>query len=710
MSQNWYRYTSRSLSHLASLSFVLSALMAGPLTSAQPSAANAQLRPPAVPLITHNPYFSVWSMADHLTDQPTRHWTGAEQPLTGLVRIDGHSYRFMGRWPEHVPALSQTSLEVTPTHTRYRFEAEGVSLSLTFLSPLIASDLDLVSRPVTYLTWEAKSADGRNHDVTLFLDVDPRIAVNTGDQPVTWSRSHLKGLSVMNVGSSEQRPVNRSGDNLRIDWGYFHLAVPDSEQAERVESPEAIEAFVKTGVMPASDTMDMPLAPDSGAAHLAVAFPLGQVGSSPVSRHLLVSYTQGPAIEYLGRRLKEYWQRNNQSVEDMLLVAEQDYASLESRSSSFDRDLTADLKRAGGDQYAQLAVLAYRQTLAAHGLVADVDGAPMMFPKENFSNGCIATVDVIYPSAPFFLLLSPRLMEAQLKPILEYAALPRWKWPFAPHDLGQYPLANGQVYGGGERTEEDQMPVEESGNLLIIAAALGQAEGDWHIAKEYWPLFTKWANYVLEKGMDPENQLSTDDFAGHLAHNANLSIKAIDGLGAYAKMARGLGKNDIANEYSSKAKAMAAKFEGLGKDGDHYKLAFDKPGTWSQKYNLVWDDILDLKLFDPNIKKTELAYYQAKLNRYALPLDSRKTYTKLDWQIWTATMAPTQQQFEVFMQPILKWVNETPTRVPLTDWYETTDGKQVGFQARSVVGGVYIKALADKKIAAKWQHIANTAN
>jgi hypothetical protein len=356
-----------------------------------------------------------------------------------------------------------------------------------------------------------------------------------------------------------------------------------------------------------------------------------------------------------------------------------------------------------------LAILAYRQTLAAHGLVADIDGTPMMFPKENFSNGCIATVDVIYPSAPFFLLLNPHLLEAQLKPVFEYAALARWKWPFAPHDLGQYPLADGQVYGGGERTEEDQMPIEESGNLLILAAALGQAEGDWHFAREYWPLLTKWADYVLEKGLDPENQLSTDDFAGHLAHNANLSIKAIDGLGAYAKMARALGKADVADSYAAKAKAMAAKWQSMDRDGDHYKLAFDKPGTWSQKYNLVWDDLLDLKLFDPQIKRTELAFYQTKLNRFGLPLDVRKTYTKLDWEIWTATMADSQEQFQAFMTPIITWVNQTPTRVPLTDWYDTISGKQIGFQARSVVGGVYIKALANREIAARWQAKANKA-
>ncbi len=665
-----------------------------------------QMRPPAVPLIAHNPYFSVWSMENNLTDGPTRHWTGAEQPFTGMVRIDQKTYRFMGRWPEELPALHQASVAVTPTHTRYTFDGSGIALELTFLTPALPDDLDVLSRPVTYITWTAHSTDSASHDVTVFLDVDPRIAVNTGDQPVVWGRSHVGDLSILNVGSRDQQPLNRSGDNLRIDWGYFHLAVPDSEQAQLDESATAIDDFAQVSPNArhhAGDEMDMPLSPDNGAAHLAVTLRLGQVSSSPVARHVLVSYTQGPAIEFLGRRLKEYWQRNNMPVDQLIQTAEHDYTSLETRSLKFDADLTADLKTAGGDQYANLAILAYRQTLAAHGLVADIDGLPMSFPKENFSNGCIATVDVLYPSAPFFLLLNPKLLEGQLKPVFEYASLPRWKWPFAPHDLGQYPLADGQVYGGGERTEEDQMPIEESGNLLILAAALGQAEGNFHFAQQYWPLLTKWADYVLEKGLDPENQLSTDDFAGHLAHNANLSIKAIDGIGAYAKMARALGKNDVAEKYSAKARKMALQWEEMAKDGDHYKLAFDKPGTWSQKYNLVWDDLLDLKLFNPQIKRTELAFYQTKINKYGLPLDVRKTYTKLDWQIWTATMADSQPEFDKFMAPIALWVNETSSRVPMTDWYDTISGKQIGFQARSVVGGVYIKALANHQIAAKWQ-------
>ncbi len=654
-----------------------------------------------MPLIAHDPYFSVWSFADKLTDANTVHWTGKQQPIRGLVRIDGKPYRFMGRDPEDVPALEQTSLRVTPTHTIYQFEAAGVKLTVAFFTPALPRDLDVLSRPVTYLTLTASSDSP--HDLSALIDVDPVIAVNAADEAVTWGRSRAHGLTVLNVGSRDQRVLNRAGDDLRIDWGYFHLAVPDGEDARMAASSNAMRQFVESGSLPTNDDMDMPREPRDGAAHLAVMLPMGSVGAAPVSRHVLLAYTDDYAIEYLGRKLRPYWQRDGESVQRMLADAERDYTSLEQRGASFDRDLTADLERAGGPAYAQIAILAYRQTLAAHGFAADVDGTPMLFPKENFSNGCISTVDVLYPSAPFFLFFNPALLQAQLKPVMEYAALPRWKWPFAPHDLGTYPLANGQVYGGGERTEEDQMPVEESGNLLILTAAMEQELGNWDFARQYWPQFEKWAAYLRDKGLDPANQLSTDDFAGHLAHNANLSIKAIEGLAAYAQMARGVGKPEVAAEYEKIAHDMAARWQTMARDGDHYELAFGNTGTWSQKYNLVWDQLLGLHLFPSKVRQAEMAFYLKHLNRYGLPLDSRASYTKLDWEIWTATLADNPSDWNALIALIGRWVNEGPSRVPLTDWYDTKTGKQQAFQARSVVGGVYVKVLADRELAERWR-------
>jgi hypothetical protein len=667
----------------------------------------SQGRPPATPLITHDPYFSVWSMTDRLTDSDTAHWTGSAQPIAGIARIDGKPYRFMGKYPNAVPAMEQTAHTLTPTHTYYEFKQGGVTLELTFFTPLLPDDLDLISRPVTYLTWSATANDGASHKVSLLLDVDPVIAVNDRNEQVITGRHRTDALDVLSVGSRDQDVLNRSGDNLRIDWGYFHLAVPHDEPSMSSIAPRAIDSFVASGRLPASDAIVMPEVAGRSAPHLAVELDLPNVTSQPTTRHLLLAYTDGYGIQYLQRNLRSYWQRNNMPVEEMLNTAEAQYASLEQRGRQFDEELTADLVKAGGAHYAAIAVLSYRQAMAAHKLVADANGDPMLFAKENSSNGCIATVDVMYPSAPLFLFLQPRLLEAQLLPVLEYAALSRWKFPFSPHDLGQYPLANGQVYGGGEQTEEDQMPVEESGNMLILLDALARAQGTPQLSKRYWPQLTKWAEYLRQNGLDPENQLTTDDFAGHVAHNANLSIKAIEALAAYADLAHMVGEESVARDYSAAAKEMASKWVSMAEEGDHYKLAFNSPDTWSQKYNLVWDELLDFKLFPSSVREKEVAYYLTKINTYGLPLDIRKDYTKLDWSIWTATLASNREQFDRIVDPIYTWMNETSSRTPLPDWYDTRTGKQESFQARSVVGGVYIKALADKQLTAKWRRKAS---
>ena len=668
----------------------------------------AQQRAPATPLITHDPYFSVWSMTTKLTDSDTAHWTGTPQPILGIARIDGKPYRFMGHNPDNIPVMHQVSSSISATHTKYEFEQGGITLEFVFFTPALTTDLDLLSRPVTYLTWSAKATDGSSHELSVLLDVDPLIAVNERSQAVVSSRNQTSLLTVLSVGSRDQNLLNRSGDNLRIDWGYFHLAVPKEEGAANAIADDSAEGFIKTGKLPASDSLSMPQTAEA-SPHLDAVLDFGSVNAKSVSRHLLLSYTEGYGIQYLQRNLRPYWQRNNTLVEEMLDTAEKQYADLDERGTEFDSELNADLTKVGGEHYAAIGILAYRQTLAAHKLVADANGDPMLFAKENFSNGCIATVDVLYPSSPFFLFFQPRLLEAQLLPVLEYSSLTRWKFPFSPHDLGQYPLANGQVYGGGEKTEDDQMPVEETGNMIILVDAVARAEGNNNLAEKYWTLLTRWAEYLKIHGLDPENQLTTDDFAGHVAHNSNLSIKAIDALAAYADLAHLLKHDALAKEYDSTAKTMAGKWVGMAQEGDHYKLAFNSPGTWSQKYNLVWDIVLDYNLFPKSVRETEMAYYLTKINKYGLPLDSRADYTKLDWSIWTATLASKPENFKALVDPIFLWMNESPTRVPLTDWYDTKNGKQIGFQARSVVGGVFIKALSDKQLTQKWRAKAASA-
>ncbi len=661
-------------------------------------------RPPAVPLVTHDPYFSAWSVSDTLTETEVRHWTGTNYGLCGLIRVDGVAYRLIGTHPAETPAMKQTDLQVLPTRTIYKFEAAGVAVTLTFLSPLLPDDLDVLARPVTYVTWEAHATDGGTHDVSLYLHVQGEWVVNNTDQLVVSARYHQKNMDVLRMGSAKQPILETAGDNLRIDWGYVYLAVPQSEGVSTAlaEALTARKTFVETGAVPESDLIAAPRPAHDGWPVLACALPLGPVSISPVSRHVLLAYDDVFSLEYFYRKVRPYWRRGDMGVSELLQTAEREYEALTTRCFAFDDEVMADLTQTGGAKFASLCALAFRQCIAAHKLAVDFEGTPLFLSKENFSNGCIATVDVTYPSAPFFLLFNPELLRAMLTPILDYARTSRWRFPFAPHDLGTYPLCNGQVYGGGERTEDDQMPVEECGNMLVLMAALTQVDGNTEYVQKYWPLLAEWAKYLLDKGLDPEKQLCTDDFAGHLAHNVNLSLKAIMGLGCFAQLCETTGREEDARTYREAAQAMADEWVRMADDGDHYRLAFDKPDTWSQKYNLVWDTLLGLNLFSPDVARKEIAYYLIKQNAYGLPLDNRSQYTKLDWIVWSATLAENPADFAALTDPLYDWANETPTRVPLTDWYWTTNGKQAGFQARSVVGGLYIPLLKDAALWRKW--------
>lgn len=606
----------------------------------------------------------------------------------GLAYVDFGLYTDGDQKEVFAGTATQNSVSLSATQTHYSFTAGPVNLDLQFVAPLLPDDLDLLSRPIDYINYQVTSNDRDKHNVQLYFEITPQWAVNDVSQEVQVSKGETGNIEYVKAGTTEQPILEKKGDNVRIDWGYVYLAAGKSENSSVALGNyfDTKTAFAENGKVP-SGPNELTAKMTRSMPAMACVENLGQVSQKTSDGYVMIGYNDIESIQYFGTNLKAWWtHKGTITFDDALQSAEKEHDSVIERCEQFDNKLRKETLAAGGKKYADLCVLAYRQSIAAHKLVKDPNGNILFLSKENFSNGSIGTVDVTYPSAPLFLYYNPELLKGMLNPIFYYSESGKWTKPFAAHDVGTYPKANGQTYGG-------DMPVEECGNMIILTTAIARMEGNAGYAAKHWKVLTIWANYLLANGLDPENQLCTDDFAGHFAHNTNLSIKAIMGIEGYGKLAEMLGKTDIAQKYTSAAKEMAQRWQTMANDGDHYRLTFDKPGTWSQKYNLVWDKLLEFNIFPREVAKKEIAYYLTKQNQYGLPLDNRKTYTKADWIVWTATLADNQADFEQFIDRLHRFVTETPDRVPMTDWYETTNAKQVGFQARSVVGGYFIKML-----------------
>ena len=633
-----------------------------------------KLRAPAYPLITIDPYMSVWSMGDRLNAGTVRHWTGRDMPLDGLADIDGETYVFMGDAERlGLPGMEKTSVEVEAVATRYRFEAGGVELTAEFLSPVLPDDLQLLSRPVSYLRTAVRTTDGGAHRVAVTVRASEAFCLNEpGQCPVFAERADAApGVTTMRLYGQEQAVRGKAGDDRRIDWGYFYLSVNGEREAGQMADPAGGNmryVYVTAGL----DT--------AGEAQALFTF----------------AYDDVYSLTYFGKPLKSVWNQDGTTIGAAIARAYAEYVDVAERCRAFGETLTREAAQAGGEEYAELLLLALRQSIAAHKAAVDPEGKLLFVSKECFSNGCAATVDVSYPSIPLFLLYNTELVKGMMRPIFRYAAQERWPFDFAPHDVGTYPILNGQVYGGGTDPRW-QMPVEECGNMLVMAAAVSAADGDADFAGEHRELLAKWAGYLLRHGVDPENQLCTDDFAGHLAHNCNLSLKAIMGLAGYARLCGMWGDRQEAARFDAAAREMAASWLDRAAEGDgSFRLAFDQPGTFSMKYNAVWDKLFGTGLFPAAAMEREFASYAARLNPYGMPLDNRADYTKSDWLVWTATLAPDKEQFMAFIHPLWLAYHVSPSRVPMTDWYSTVTSQQIGFQNRTVQGGLFIKLLEQK--------------
>lgn len=651
-------------------------------------------RAASIPLVLHDPFFSIWSSADHLYDKDPVHWSGARQQMRGYLIVDGKTYAFLGDREFH-EFLPQKSINVTATATEYIFENELVCLKCRFTSPLLPDDMLLVSRPCTYIDFEVVKR--ATSEVVLNFEVSADVVRQTKDAVLGFDGKR-KDFSYSYMGRAVQLPLGGSDDAVAIDWGYAYVACQEEgaevhfdKQNEKLRLRMKLEDQKQTG--------------------------------------FIFAYDDLLSINYFGQWRKAYWTETYPTILDAIAAAFEDKEETLKRAALLDHDIETKAYEIGGEAYVNLCNMSFRQAIAAHKLITDEEGKILFLSKENASNGCIGTVDVSYPSIPLFMLYNTEYVKGMLRPIFKFAACDVWEYDFAPHDVGRYPYAWGQVYAykgefGENAPERDlwssgksgvhppfymypagsdvydlsfQMLVEECGNMLIMMAAVCMEDGNAEFAKPHWEVLKQWKNYLVKYGADPGDQLCTDDFAGRLSHNVNLSVKAIMGIEGYAILADMLGEEAEAENYHKLAKDMAADWEVRAAADDHYTLVFGKPETWSLKYNLLWDKMWGSKLFSDEVYEKELAYYVQKRDEYGTPLDNRKSYTKSDWILWCAAMAEDKEQAEKLIAPVAHYLENTETRVPFGDWYDTENGRYYCFIARSVQGGIFMPMMFQKQ-------------
>eukprot|EP01059_Diplonema_ambulator_P010785 TRINITY_DN2081_c0_g1_i1.p1 TRINITY_DN2081_c0_g1~~TRINITY_DN2081_c0_g1_i1.p1 ORF type:complete len:1269 (+),score=327.88 TRINITY_DN2081_c0_g1_i1:1956-5762(+) len=678
------------------------------------AAAVAALRPPSVPLVVQDPYTSFWSPFDFGYDGFPVRWDGYVVGWNGVAKVDGDACRGWLGQTQCSQNADQVGIKVTATKTTYQMYISGkVMLNVTFRTPSAIEatpDYTMMTLPMSYMDFEVASFDGAAHNITIYFDVTGEATVSNRGNKVAWSRQASTNNTYLSIGNVDQTFASAQGSD-DINWGHLNIGYSNADTGVfttiGANALDVRNAFAEGQPLPGDSSNQR--ACSDGWPVLAITHTLAVPATGTVTRRMTIGYDQGDTyMQYFGSSLSAYWQHIHGNYITALDYATANSDDINKRCDAFDAKLTSDLTAAGSAKYAEMGALIYRQVTGAMVTTWNsYTSEAWVFMKEISSDGDVSTVDVIYPAAPMIFYYSPEMFRKLLLPVLVYASngtapygnyVP-YNLPWAPHHLGHWPVCDLPP------NKQEQMPVEETGNLMILINYIVQQQNDTKWLAPFWDVIEMWGKYLPTALPDPGNQMCTDDFEGPSPHNVNLAIKGIVGIAAYSDLLKAKGDSNGAAQAMAIAKQYAQVWVANGTDsvttdGVHTKLQYDLENTWSQKYNALWDQIFGFGLVPSDLLSSELKFYLTQMNSYGVPLDDRATFTKLDWSMWIAAMAP-QEQFIAISDAIYQWANDTPDRVPFSDWTETTNAQHKGFQARPVMGGFWAKMIMEKAKAGR---------
>ncbi|KAH8105922.1 DUF1793-domain-containing protein [Cristinia sonorae] len=654
--------------------------------------------PAAVPLAVRSPYLSAWlpqGAGTALNAAWPTFWTGQIVGWAGYIKVDGVAYNFLGA-PNVAGAqkASQKSFQFTSTQSVFVMTAGPVDLTVTFLSPVEPTDLVKQSLPLSYLALSAAPNDGKSHSVQLYSDISAEWV--TGDNSLTANWSTTTGnVLTHQVQLAKQSPFSEVNDHIQQGSAFYSTHSTTGTTFQTGQDTVVRAQFIANGRLPNTQDTTFRAVSDRWPV-FAFAHDLGTVSQATPPVVLSVGHIRDPAIQYIvaGGAIQQrslFFLSQFSTMSAAISSFLDDFSAALTRAKNFDAQVNRDASAISSD-YASIVALSIRQVFGATELTiskgrtgkfntSDV----LMFMKEISSDGNVNTVDVIFPAWPAFLYANAALGKALLLPLFEYQATGQYPNKWSVHDMGaSYPKALGHNDG-----RDEAMPVEESGNMLIMTLSHAQRTGDKSLLTTYFKLLDQWTQFLITDSLIPANQISTDDFAGSLANQTNLAIKGIVGIKAMAQIASLVGDTARSANYSSIASSYVSQWQkfATASTGKHLTLAYGNDNSWGLSYNLFADKLLGTNVFPKSVFDMQTSWYSTVANSFGVPLDTRHTYTKSDWEIWTAGLVTSTSVRDLLISSVRKFAADGLSSQPFGDWYETTNGAVEGFRARPVVGG-----------------------
>ncbi|EME88080.1 uncharacterized protein MYCFIDRAFT_128594 [Pseudocercospora fijiensis CIRAD86] len=671
-------------------------------------------RPPSIPLAVRSPYASIWSSTaegNSINSKPVTFWNGEEVGWEGVIVVDGISYEYLGAGFRDLPAhLRRLVSDVVydSSSSVCTLTAGPVEVKASFLSPVLPNDLCRTSVPLSYLNTSWTSLDGHSHNVKLYADVSSTmltrdkddVTVNFFDHRNQSSiHSHIRPSTLLSWQFSTLKPLKYGESSEFARWGSLVHATSAGNASElKYQSGGVLE--LRTSYLSnhsLSNTQGSTLRKDiPNDAAFAFSHNFGSKRSG--SALYTIGSIQDPIISYVSSAgladLHPWWTKCYNGSYEMIPAHYDEYHEALKNSSEWDSTLRADI-----DNYYAILALSARQVMGGYVLTdrmhlpneTEESSEPMLFQKEISSNGNVNTVDVIFPAMPFFLYANPMLLKWVMDPLFLYQESNYYPNAHSIHDIGShFPNATGHLDGADE-----SMTVEECGNMIIMAYAVFKFMNDSSKGFEYldqhFTSLERWAGFLEQNALIPQSQLSTDDFAGHLANQTDLAIKGIIALKAMANICEVIEEVNC-HEWNETAGRYYLQWEEMAIDptGRHTQLSYQHRGSWGTLYNTYPDKLLGLGVVPQWIHDLQSAWYPYVSQTFGLPLDSRSMQAKSDWELWAAaTCQPSTRR--LIVNSLVYWLNNTEFHVPFSDRFQTTGyGGRPGdadFMARPVVGG-----------------------